>query len=434
MKKVAVIGGGFTGMAAATSLRHLGAEVHLFERNQHLGGLAAGFKEPHWNSSLEYFYHHWFKSDSYVQKYAELWNCSDGLVFRRPKTVIETDNSGFVQLDSPLSLLKYPELPLHDKLRLGGTLAYLKVTRNWQKLESHRAEDWCRKYMGSGPYEKIWQPLMIGKFGDTHSKQVNMAWLWSRLTCRTPELGTFQGGFSEFVARAEGAMQKQGVRIVKDAGEISATRNANNWAVTFAGCEPESYDAVVVAASPSAFEKVTGQAAASYLQALGKCKSLGVQVIVLVNKKRLGKNYWYSLKRNHYNPYLALIEHTNFVPESEYGNEHLVYLAKYVDTASPEWAETDSELFASALKTCQRVNPEFETSSCIRHYVFRDAYAQPIMGTGASQSLPSFKVPDQPNLYHASMSHVYPWDRGTNFALEAGEKVAKLVQSGAQPF
>ena len=55
MNKVAIIGGGFTGMAAATTLRKKGFEVHLFEKNSNLGGLAAGFKEPQWNSSLEYF-------------------------------------------------------------------------------------------------------------------------------------------------------------------------------------------------------------------------------------------------------------------------------------------------------------------------------------------------------------------------------------------
>ena len=32
-----------------------------------------------------------------------------------------------------------------------------------------------------------------------------------------------------------------------------------------------------------------------------------------------------------------------------------------------------------------------------------------------------------PGLYWASMSHVYPWDRGTNYALEVGSKVADHI-------
>jgi hypothetical protein len=31
------------------------------------------------------------------------------------------------------------------------------------------------------------------------------------------------------------------------------------------------------------------------------------------------------------------------------------------------------------------------------------------------------------DLYFASMSQVYPWDRGTNFAVEIGRKVASMV-------
>jgi len=32
-----------------------------------------------------------------------------------------------------------------------------------------------------------------------------------------------------------------------------------------------------------------------------------------------------------------------------------------------------------------------------------------------------------PGLYFASMSQVYPWDRGTNFAVEIGRRVAGMV-------
>lgn len=427
MKKVAIIGGGFTGMAAATALKMRGLEVHLFEKQNHLGGLAAGFKEPHWASSLEHFYHHWFKSDSHVHKFAQIWNCADGLIFKRPTTVIETDNNGFVQLDSAISLLKYPELPFHDKIRLGSTLAYLKITRNWKSLESHRAEEWCTKYMGSRPYQKIWQPLMVGKFGEEHSKKVNMAWLWSRLTCRTPELGTFKGGFQEFINRAEASMSTMGIHISKGISDILAHPESGKWRVSSSEQYTEHFDSVIVAASPQTYEKVIGDATPTYTQHLRSRKALGVQVIILVNKKKLGQNYWYSLKRNEYNPYLALIEHTNFIPESEYGGEHLVYLAKYVDTASSEWEETNEQLIASALRTCQHINPKYSPNLNIRSYVFKDQYAQPIMGPNASQELPPIMVPDLPNLLHASMSHVYPWDRGTNFAFELGQTAAAMI-------
>ena len=62
--KIAIIGAGFGGMAAAYDLRKAGHEVIIFEAADYVGGLAAGFKEPHWDWSIEKFYHHWFQSDS----------------------------------------------------------------------------------------------------------------------------------------------------------------------------------------------------------------------------------------------------------------------------------------------------------------------------------------------------------------------------------
>ena len=50
--KIAIIGAGYGGMAAAYDLRKAGHDVTIFESADYVGGLASGFKEPHWNLSL----------------------------------------------------------------------------------------------------------------------------------------------------------------------------------------------------------------------------------------------------------------------------------------------------------------------------------------------------------------------------------------------
>jgi hypothetical protein len=55
-----------------------------------------------------------------------------------------------------------------------------------------------------------------------------------------------------------------------------------------------------------------------------------------------------------------------------------------------------------------------------------------VVGINASQKMPPIKVPDVPNLYHLSMAHVYPWDRGTNFAFELGKRVAETQLESAR--
>ncbi len=64
--KIAIIGAGFGGMAAAYDLRKAGHEVTIFESADFVGGLASGFKEPNWDWSVEKFYHHWFASDKHM--------------------------------------------------------------------------------------------------------------------------------------------------------------------------------------------------------------------------------------------------------------------------------------------------------------------------------------------------------------------------------
>jgi len=49
---------------------------------------------------------------------------------------------------------------------------------------------------------------------------------------------------------------------------------------------------------------------------------------------------------------------------------------------------------------------------------------------GHSAHIPPLGTP-LPGLFWASMSQVYPWDRGTNFAVELGRKVAsEMLERG----
>lgn len=57
-KTIAVLGAGFGGMSAAYDLAKAGHKVSIYEAASGVGGLASGFKEPHWDWSVERFYHH----------------------------------------------------------------------------------------------------------------------------------------------------------------------------------------------------------------------------------------------------------------------------------------------------------------------------------------------------------------------------------------
>ena len=107
--KVAIIGAGFSGMAAAWDLVRAGHKVSIYEANDHVGGLGAGFKEPHWDWSVEKYYHHWFASDKHMLGLIDELGLSDKVLFPRPYTVVY-HNGKFYPFDSIPQAILFPGL------------------------------------------------------------------------------------------------------------------------------------------------------------------------------------------------------------------------------------------------------------------------------------------------------------------------------------
>ncbi len=88
-----------------------------------------------------------------------------------------------------------------------------------------------------------------------------------------------------------------------------------------------------------------------------------------------------------------------------------------------------AERFIAALP---RVNADFSTDWIRKRWVFRAAYAQPVPFVNHSRHIPPIQTPID-GLYWASMSQVYPWDRGTNYAVEIGRRAARLMMADRGP-
>ncbi len=248
--KIAIIGAGYGGMAAAYDLRKAGHEVTIFEAAQTVGGLASGFKEPHWDWSVEKFYHHWFASDEHMLGLIDELGLSDQVLFPRPYTVM-LHKGKWYPFDSIPQALLYPGLGFGlNKIRFGLVGLYLRLTKNWQPLEKVTVEEWMRKWAGKEVYEKMWQPMLIGKFGPFY-KDVNMAWFWARIHARTTNLGTFKGGFQAFADRFAEILRDAGVEIRLGVKVESIRREQDGLQVG-----SETFDKVLVTTSPGLMAKL----------------------------------------------------------------------------------------------------------------------------------------------------------------------------------
>ncbi|MBI3739260.1 MAG: FAD-dependent oxidoreductase, partial [Chloroflexi bacterium] len=232
--KIAIIGAGFGGMAAAYDLRNAGHDITIFESADYVGGLASGFKEPHWDWSVEKFYHHWFQSDKSMLGLIHELGWDDKVIFPRPYTVL-LHNGKWYPFDSITKALLFPGLGFGlNKIRFGFVGLFLRLTNNWKALEKYTAHEWMPKYAGREVYQKMWEPLLIGKFGPYY-KQVNMAWMWARLKARTTRLGTFEGGFQKFADMFAERLRESGVEIRLKAVVKSIKREPGKGLVVDAG-------------------------------------------------------------------------------------------------------------------------------------------------------------------------------------------------------
>lgn len=427
-KKVAIIGAGYGGMAAAYDLAKPDVEVTIFDSSSHVGGLAAGFKEDHWDWTVEKFYHHWFATDEHMLGLIKELGLEDQVLFPRPYTVMFHDGK-FYPFDSIPAALLYPGLGWGvNKIRFGLVGLYLRLTKNWHDLEKITVEAWMRKWAGSRVYEQMWEPMLIGKFGETYSRQVNMAWMWARLHARTTRLGTFSGGFQRFSDLFADKLRAKGVRFELNSPVISIDPNEDGSLKLTTKTGALRFDQCLSTTSPSLLARMVPSLPETYLAGLLNLKSMGAVVMTLSLKKPISTSgyYWYNIPKKAGFPFLSLVEHTNFISPDHFGGDHIVYIGDYLEEGHEYFSLSPQELLDRFIPGIKKINPEFDAGWINKVWANKSTYAQPVPMVNHSRNIPAIQTPVM-NLFFASMSQVYPWDRGTNFAVEIGRRAARLM-------
>ncbi|HEU5087909.1 MAG TPA: NAD(P)/FAD-dependent oxidoreductase, partial [Roseiflexaceae bacterium] len=439
--QIGILGAGVAGLSAAFDLARAGHSVTVYEAAPQAGGLASGFRDERWDWALERFYHHIFTTDADIIKLVEEIGFADNMFFKGQITAqwwrghaypISGGIPGPDAVAAALAVLRVPFMPFVDRVRFGLASAYLKyAVRDWRPLERVTAAAWTRRWMGRAAHESLVQPLLDGKFGP-YADQVNMSWLWARFKARSFKLGYFKGGFQALCDALLDAVRRQGASVHLGTPVQSVERLDENgrvrWRVHASaaqGAGVEEFDRLIMTGAPGLLSRLVPELPESYLGQLRKLDSMGAVVMTLALREQLltDGTYWLMPPKTEF-PFLALVEHTNFIDPKHYGGDRLVYCGDYLEPSHDYFRLSPEELLERFVPALQRINPRFERSWIRAYWLHREPYAQPIVKLGHSANIPPLQTP-LPGLYWASMSQVYPWDRGTNFAVEIGRRVAR---------
>jgi protoporphyrinogen oxidase len=440
--RIAVLGAGVAGLVAGHRLTQAGHQVDVYERWPGLGGQAATL-DVGGGHLLERYYHHLFTSDVHITRLYEELGMPDELEWRESSVAFFLDGRSWPFV-SPLDLLRFRPLPVASRLRMGlSVLALQRGRQDVTPFEQLTAHDWIRRRMGQAAWDKVWGPLLRGKFG-SRAEDISMAWLWKKLVLRRQVRGQDIGGerlgypqhswellFTRLAASIEGGggrvlMDRPAARVSRElevtyAAPGSFRRGHDPAAFEVAGSE--RYDRVLSTLPNDVMLGVAGHLLSDdYRRRLETIEYHTAVCLLLELDRQFSPYYWTNIADPQVE-FVGLVEHTNFVEPERYGGRRFLYLANYVEPGHELLALDADELLARYEPSLRRVNPAFDRSWVRERWLFREPAAQPIVTVGYPDLIPPLQT-GLPGLVLANTTQIYPEDRGTNYAVRLGDQAA----------
>ncbi len=454
--RVAVIGAGVAGLAAAHRLAKEGHAADVYERWPGLGGQVATLDLGD-GTLLERYYHHLFTTDAAI---AALYDELDLEIEWLPSSMGVFSGGRGYAFTSPLDLLRFTAMSLRGRIKMGlATVLLQRRHKEVEPFESVTAHDWVRSNMGPEAWDVLWGPLLRGKYGP-RANDISMAWLWSKLTLRRrlegkeargEMLGYPRGGFQPLLEHLRKSIEGAGGRVLIDrpaksiasvegggfevtAGAPDSFRRGHDPREFESAGEPERYDGVIATVPTDVFAAMVEPSLAARLdpRCVAGTSAIPYQTalcVILSLDRRFGRFYWTNIADERL-PFIGLIEQTNLIGPEHYGGRHLLYIANYVEPTDPLLDLEFDALVNAYMPGLKLVNPEFDQSWIRDRWIFREPAAQPVVTLGYRDRMPPLDT-GVPGLILANTTQIYPEDRGTNYSVELGDRAVAAL--GGQP-
>ncbi len=414
-----VIGGGLTGISAAYFLcthRDNDSEaVILVEEEENLGGLANSYARGGY--SIEKFYHHIFSDDVRIQQLIKELGLLEKLEWRIGTTGYYI-NGKIHRLNTPLEILKFDYLSFFDKVLLAKAVLSARRLKDPLVFDEFPATKWVIEKTNRSVYENFFEPLFKSKFGSYNA--ISAAWLLSRIKLRSnrtfkgERLGYLRGGFQQLVDKMAEKVESQGCEL-RTGCKVKELAIENNKVVGVDTSKGFLASDSVIVTTPS-LTKTLSINNIKYQNTI--CALFGTE------RSLMDGIYWLNIKADV--PFGAIIEHTNFVPRADYG-ENLFYVVSYVHEKNQIWKSSDEEVIDLYLDGIAKMFPEFHREDVKWCGLTKKKYTAPIYELGYKNKILPYSSHIE-GLYLAGMFSLpnYP-ERSMNGAIRAGFECAEEV-------
>jgi len=420
-EKIAIIGGGLAGLVAGYDLAKAGFEVVVFEKEEKLGGLASGFKFPSWEWQLERTVHHIFANDEDILNLAKEIGFSE-IFFRSPLTgsvYKKGEKYEIFALDTPFNFLKFPLLPLKDKIRAAAIIAFLRFSPFLSFFERQKALDFLESSMGKRANEVLWRELFRKKFGK-YAEKILLSFFWARIKKRTKNLGYVKGGFQAFVDHLEAKFKSFAGRVVKGGAVEAVEIEKGKFKVLTVNRVFSGFDKIIFALQLPLVLKIGRKILPEgFVKQSSKIAYLHAASLVLETDKEIVNDFYWVNATEESLPFMGVFQHTNFVDKKYYGGKHICYIGWYCKENDWIWRFSEKEVLKKVLPYLKLLGFKGEI---LRAKLFKTPFAQPIFDEYFVRHKPSFRLPT-PGLFFAGFELSYPYDRGTNYAIRVGKLV-----------
>ena len=450
-KKIAVVGGGITGIVAAMRLAQSNDfHVTLFEGAERLGGLSTFYR---WEDvTWDRYYHVILSTDSVLLQLVRELDLEDRLFWRDTRTGFFGDNR-LVSMSSTTDFVRFPFMSLWQKFRMGLGIIYCSRIRNAAKLDRIYAREWLTRIFGRRVYESIWEPLLRSKLGAAREK-TSAAFIWATIcrlygarqnsgSSKKEQMGHVRGGYHTFLAAAERRLVELGVELKKgtpvekillrsEGASLSASADRPSTGIQRfslqTGSQDQDFDKVLLTVDcPTVLKLVDGivDTEQTYWRNLKAVDYLGVVCLFLVLKRQLSPYYVINLLDKTL-PFTGIIEATNVVSPADTGGKHIVYLPKYVTRNDPIKSKSDEEIKSIFIDRLRAVYPHLDDRDILHSKVFRAEYVQPLQEIDFLARAGGMTTPID-GIYIVNTSMIHNSTLNNNAAVNLAEKAATLL-------